>query len=113
MTKRDYFTNARCPKCREQMILSPVADYSLYCEVCEEDFYTIEVHEIMGDFFEVSVCMSSKEFYGMLEAIKANFKDACFIGYDDLMEVCDIGFENIPNGKRVRDIINFFHLIER
>ena len=84
MTKRDYFTNARCPKCKEQMLLSPVTtDYALYCEVCDEDFYTIEVHEIMGDFFEVSICMSREELYSMRDSIKASFKDACFKGYDD------------------------------
>ena len=112
MNKRSYTLNTKCPKCGEWLLLSPVDDYCLYCENCEEDFYSIEVHKIMGDWFEVTVDMSIDEYKTMLESIKESFKDACFIGYDDTMGVCDIGFETIPNCKRVKDIIHFFNLVE-
>lgn len=112
MSKRNYTLNAKCPRCGEWLLLSPVDDYCLYCENCEEDFYSIEVHKIMGDWFEVTIDMSIDEYKAMLESIKENFKDTCFIGYDDIMGVCDIGFKTIPNCKRVKDIINFFNLAE-
>lgn len=112
MNKRTYTLNVKCPKCGEWMKLSPVDDYPLYCNHCEEDFYSIEIHEILGDFFEVTIDIGYDEYKMMLEAIKETFKDACFIGYDDFMEVCDIGFENIPDSKRVKDIIKFFNLVE-
>ena len=112
MNKRDYFTNAKCFRCKEQLLLSPINDYCLYCKDCEEDFYSIEVNEIMGDWFEISICMSIDEFEEMLESTKEKFKDACFIGYDNAIEVCDIGFEDIPDSKRIKDIIKYFNLIE-
>ena len=112
MNKRKYLLNVKCPRCGQWMLLSPVDDYPLYCPNCEEDFYSIEVYnEICGDWFEVSVIMSFDEYKAMLESIKENFKDACFIGYDD-MGVCDIGFETIPSCERVKDIIKFFNLVE-
>ena len=110
--KREYFTNARCPRCNTQLLLSAVDDYPLYCEQCNEDFYGIEVREILGDFFEVSIYMSREEFYAMLDRIKEAFPDACFIGYDDMMGVCDIGFEDIPSGNRAKSINSFFNLVE-
>lgn len=111
--KRKYMTNAYCPRCKKLMLLSPVDDYSLYCPDCEEDFYGFEIKDnIGGDWFEVTIVMSFNEYKNMLESIKENFKDTCFIGYDDYMEVCDIGFETIPDCNRVKDIIKFFNLIE-
>lgn len=113
MNKRNYTLNVKCPRCGEFMLLSPVNDYSLYCSNCEEDYYRFEVNKIYGDWFEVTIDMSFDEYKNMLESIKENFKDSCFIGYDDGMEVCDIGFETIPDCERVKDIINFFNLVER
>lgn len=112
MSKRNYTLNVKCPKCGEWLMLSPVDDYCLYCNNCEEDFYSIEIHEILGDWFEVTIDMNYDEYKAMIWSIKENFKDACFIGYDTLMDVCDIGFENIPDCNRVKDIIEFFNLVE-
>ena len=114
-TKRIYTTNARCPRCNEYLRLSPVEDYVFYCEHCEEDFYGIEIKQVMGDWFEITIDMSKDEYNAMLESIKENFKDSCFIGYDDVfdMNVCDIGFDKIPSGKRVKDIVKYFNLIEK
>ena len=112
MNKRTYTTNAKCPRCGEYMLLSPVEDYCLTCENCCEDFYSMEVYKIIGDYFEISIDMSINEYETMLEDIKKNFQDSYFIGYDEMMGVCDIGFEDIPNCDRVKDIIKYFNLVE-
>lgn len=111
--KRKYTLNVKCPKCKEWMLLSPVTDYSLYCENCDEDFYGIEIKEIYGDWFEVSIDMSIEEYKLMLDSIKEYFEDACFIGYDEMMGVCDIGFDNVPDCERVKNIIDFFNLVTK
>lgn len=109
MNKRMYSLNAKCPKCRKWLMLSSVNDYSLTCPNCNEDFYGNENLEICGDWFEITIVMDFYEYKEMLESIKENFKDACFSGYS-IMEVCDIGFDHIPNSERVKDIIKFFNL---
>lgn len=115
MNKRNYTLNVKCPRCGEWLKLSPVEDYVFYCEHCEEDFYGIEVGQIYGDWFEVTIDITKEEFNAMLESIKENFKDSCYIGYDDVcnMNVCDIGFDKIPSGERVKDIVKYFNLTEK
>lgn len=112
MNKRNYTLDVRCPRCGEWMLLSPVDDYSLYCPNCDEDFYSIEVHEIIGDYFEVTIDMNISEYREMFEDAKENFAEAR-ISYDEFMGVCDIGFKKIPDCKRVKDIIKFFNLVEK
>lgn len=112
MEKRKYTLNAKCPRCGEYMLLSPIDDYCLYCHNCEEDFYSFEVSDIVGDYFEIRIDINISEYKTMLEDIKENFQDTCFIGYDDVIGVCDIGFKNIPNCQRIKDIIKYFNLIE-
>ena len=112
MDKRTCITNVKCPRCREYMLLSPISDYRLTCESCCEDFYEIEVHEIIGDYFEISINMSIDEYKTMLEDIKKTFKDSCFIGYDDVKGVCDIGFKDIPTSERIKYIIKYFNIVE-
>ena len=109
MNKKMYSLNAKCPKCGKWLMLSPVNEYSLTCPYCDEDFYDNENLEICGDWFEITIVMDFYEYKEMLESIKENFKDVCFSGYS-IMEVCDIGFDHIPNNERVKDIIKFFNL---
>lgn len=113
--KRNYTLNVKCPRCGEWLKLSPVEDYVFYCEHCNEDFYGIEIRKVMGDWFEVTIDMPFDEFESMYESIKENFTDACHVGYDKVfdMNVCDIGFDEIPSAKRVKDIIKFFDLEEK
>lgn len=121
MKKKIYWTNAECPRCKRDLLLSPVEDYVFYCEHCDEDFYGFETRQIWGDWFEITINMKEEEFNTILKSIKENFKDACFIGHDnyntisndDNFHVCDIGFSEIPSGERVKDIINFFNLMEK
>lgn len=110
---REYITNAHCPRCHKMLRLSPVTDYVFYCEECDEDFYGIEVNDIRGDFFEISPVMSYEEYQKSLPEIKKNFKDAIFIGFDDVMEVCDISFDDFPSSKRIKEIMKFFALEEK
>ena len=115
MNKRNYITNARCPKCKEQLLLSPVEDYVFYCEHCEEDFYSIEICQVLGGCFNILIDMNINEFKDTHESIKKKFEDSCCIKYNDMfnMNVCVIGFREIPNNKRVKDIIKYFNLIEK
>ena len=66
MDKRDYVLNATCPRCGGWLMLSPVDEYSLCCPNCEEDFYSFEVNQIYGDWFEITIFMSYSQFENIL-----------------------------------------------
>lgn len=115
MNKRNYITNARCPRCGKQLFLSPVEDYVFYCEHCDEDFYGIEVKQFIGSRFEILIDMNKNEYNAILESIKENFKDSCYIRYNNVfnMNECIIEFDKIPSGERAKDIVKYFNLTEK
>lgn len=110
---KSYITNGTCPKCGKQLYTSDVESYTFVCHECDENYYGIEVKKILGDWFEVSIVMTSNMFESNLDKIKKAFKDACFIGFDETCReygcgLCDIGFENIPSAERMHELNMFF-----
>lgn len=110
-TLRDLRTNVQCPRCKKvyHMTLSPIKDYSLTCEECDEDFYGIEIKEFLGEYFEIYINMTMEEYENIREELKDKFKNASFIGYDNEVKVCDISYENIPEEKELKEIIKYFN----
>lgn len=110
MNNKNYTLNIKCPNCGKWLTLSSIDDYCFYCQFCNEHFNKDEINQIYGDWFEISIDMSIKEFETMLETINKEFADACFIGYDEAFNICDIGFNNFPDCNKIKDIIDFFNL---
>lgn len=110
-TLRDLRTNTQCPRCGKVycMTLSPIKDYSLTCEECYEDFYRIEIKEFLGEYFEIYINMTMEEYENIREELKDKFKNASFIGYDNMVNICDISYENIPEEKELKEIIKYFN----
>ena len=108
-----FLTTAKCPKCNKLLHLSLVDGYSLYCQCCDKNFYNVEVRELAEDWFNVIVSMSYEEYVCIVrllrEQLKEDFCKIYYLGYNCNRKVCELGFKNIPDGKRVKEVIKFFN----
>ena len=48
---KKYRTSAMCPRCGKELYTSDVLGYSFVCELCDENFYTIEIKNCSADFW--------------------------------------------------------------
>ena len=65
-------------------------------DVVNENFYTIETKECLGDFWEINFPVALDDFErNLVQLEKITDKYNCdFLGYDDIANLMDIGWEN-------------------
>lgn len=103
--RRTYNTSAICPKCGRELTTSDLNGYSFLCEECDENFFTIEIIKKSSDFWEINIPMSLYDWekhMSQMDAISEKYH-CDFLGYDDIVEIMDIGWEK---GFPVSDVLN-------
>lgn len=105
---RTYLTNCKCPKCDGQLKTSDIKGYPFMCPECDENFYGIEVKGFCGDLVEVSIpWISETEFEEKVDDLYDIMDEAgaVLLGYDNLEDVVDIGWECMPSAEQVEVIV--------